>query len=443
MAAPVMYRAGLLWASGDTLQTARLNAHGDGAVLVADGVIEASGNWNDLRSRYPDVTVSDERGSWLLPGFVDCHVHLPQLAVIGSMGLSLLDWLEQRTFPEELRFADSGYALQAARDLLLALVRNGTTSALVFGAHQVSAMELFFAEAEQSGLRITAGLVLGDTGLPAGLTTTPERAEAESLELARRWHGRGRLRYAVTPRFSVTATAELLAACGRLLQQIGGAFFTTHLNEMPGEIEVVRERFPDSADYLDTYGRHGLVGPRSVFAHNVHPTASELERLAAGGAGVCHCPTSNLFLGSGLFPFAQHLQAGVRLALGSDVGAGTDYSLLNEALHAHMHQMNRPDGQLLTPAQLLHLATRSGALALGLADCGSLEPGMSFDAVFLRPPAGSTLARRLSLARDAEDALAALITLAREESVRHVYVAGEALLRDGQPLAGRFSEAGR
>lgn len=438
---PVMYRAGLLWASGDTLESARLNAFPDGAVLVADGAIQETGSWEELAARCPDVTVQDERGSWLLPGFVDCHVHLPQLAVLGSMGLSLLEWLEQRTFPEELRFADDGYALRAARDLLLALVRSGTTSALVFGAHQATAMELFFAEAQQSGLRITSGLVLGDTGLPEGLSTTPERAERESLGLADRWHGKGRLRYAVTPRFSVTATDGLLAACGRLMRDIGGTYFTTHLNEMPGEIDLVRERFPGTADYLDTYGRHGLVGSRSVFAHNVHPTGSELERLAQAGAGVCHCPSSNLFLGSGLFPLRQHLQAGVRVALGTDVGAGTDYSLLNEALHAHMHQMNRPDGQLLTPAQLLHLATRSGALALGLEDCGSLEPGKSFDAVFLRPPAGSVLARRLALARDAEDSLAALITLARAESVRHVFVAGEPLLLDGQPASGRFAAA--
>lgn len=204
---------------------------------------------------------------------------------------------------------------------------------------------------------------------------------------------------------------------------------------MPGEVQVVAERFPHTRDYLETYERHGLVTDRSLFAHNVHPTADELVRLAKGGSSVCHCPSSNLFLGSGLFPLAAHVNAGVRVALGTDVGAGTSYSVPDEALHAYMHQMNRPDGWLLAPAQLLHLATRAGALALGLPGSGSFEPGMAFDAVFLRPRPASTLEARLGAARDGEDALAALITLAREDAVRHVLVANEWLLHAGRSVS--------
>lgn len=429
-----LYRAHVIYASGDDLETTKLVSFADGGVLVQDGRIQGTGAFQELADRHPGAEVIDERGSYLLPGFVDTHVHLPQLAVIGSMGLTLLDWLKQRTFPEELRFADADYAHRRSQELTTRLLRNGTTSALVFGAHQKQAMDMFFAVAAESGLRIAAGLVLGDENLPVGLMTTPERARAESLELAHRWHGQGRLRYAVTPRFSVSASDALLAACGEVFARLDDLLFTTHLNEMPGEVELVAERFPDSADYLDTYERHGLVSERSLFAHNVHPTADELVRLAKGGSSVCHCPTSNLFLGSGLFPLAAHVNAGVRVALGTDVGAGTSYSVPDEALHAYMHQMNRPGGWLLEPAQLLHLATRAGALALGLADSGSFEPGMAFDAVFLQPRRDSTLESRLAAARDSEDTLATLITLAREDSVQHVFVEGEWLLKDFEPV---------
>lgn len=431
-AEPQLYRAHVIFTSGDDLESARLESHADGGVLVENGRVLRTGEFTDLHAAHPGAAIIDERGSYLLPGFVDTHVHLPQLAVLGSMGLTLLDWLRERTFPEELRFADAAYARERSQQLTDRLLRNGTTSALVFGAHQKTAMEQFFEVAAGSGLRIAAGLVLGDENLPDGLKTTPERARAESLELARRWHGQGRVRYAVTPRFSVSASEALLAACGEVFASMDDLLFTTHLNEMPGEIELVAERFPGSRDYLDTYERHGLVSDRSLFAHNVHPTADELVRLAKGGSSVCHCPSSNLFLGSGLFPLAAHVNAGVRVALGTDVGAGTSYSIPGEALHAYLHQMNRADGWRVAPAQLLHLATRAGALALGLNDSGGFEPGMAFDGVFLKARAGSTLEARLAEARDSEDALAALITLAREDAVRHVLVAGEWLLRDGR-----------
>lgn len=427
-----LYRATLLSTAGTDLNDVSLTAIEDAGVLVEDGAVIAAAGFPELAARYPDAALIDRSGSYLLPGFIDTHVHLPQLSVIGSMGLTLLDWLKERTFPEELRFADRAYARQGSVALLERLIRNGTTSALVFGAHQKAAMEEFFAVAAASGLRIGAGLVLGDRNLPPGLSTSPEQAFSDSLELAQRWHGQGRLRYAVTPRFAVSASDELLAASSAVLQQLDGLLFTTHLNEMPAEVEVVMNSFPQAEDYLDTYGRHGLVGTRSLFAHNVHPTAPELRRLAVAGSSVCHCPSSNLFLGSGLFPLAAHVAAGVRVALGTDVGAGTSYSVLNEALHAHLHQMNRPDGLRLSAAGLLWLATRAGALALNLPDSGSLQPGMSFDAVFLEPQPDSTLAARLQRARDSEDVLAALITLAREDAVRHVYVQGEQLLADGR-----------
>ncbi len=414
---------------------APLRAHPDGGVVVEAGRILAVGGFDPIRERYAEAKVADHSGSWVLPGFVDTHVHLPQLKVLGALGRTLLDWLSKDALPEELRWADTAYARAGSRQFLKRLLRNGTTSCLAFGAHQASAMEIFFEEAAASQLRVTSGLVLADTVLPEGLLTTPERAYRESLDLIRSWHGKGKLRYAVTPRFTVSATSELLATCGRLLSVADDLYFTTHLNEMKDEIDAVLQANPAADDYLETYEVHGLVNSRSLFAHNVHPTDSELARLSAAGASVCHCPGSNLFLGSGLFPLSRHVGHGVRVALGTDVGAGPGYSLLGEALHAHMHQMLLQDGLRPTPAQLLHLATRAGALALGLEEVGVFEPGLLFDAVVITPPAGSTLEARLASASSADEALAALITLAREDAVSHVFVEGEQLLAHGAATA--------
>jgi guanine deaminase len=399
----------------------------DGALLIGEGGrIEASGEAAALLAAHPDAEVIDRRDALALPGFVDAHVHYPQIPVIGAMGMQLLDWLQARTLPEEARLADADYARRQARTFLTMLAANGTTSALVFGAHFAVAMEPFFEEAEASGLRISAGLVVSDRELGHGLHITPERARSESLALAERWHGRGRLRYAVTPRFSLSCSDALLAACGEVLAERPELLFTSHLNEMPAEIAAVAALFPDAPDYLATYERHGLVGPRSVFAHNVHPGDDELRRLAAAGAAVCHCPSSNMFIGSGLFPLRRHLERGVRVCLGSDVGGGTGFSLLKEGLMAYQGQMLLgDDGYPLTPARVLHLATAAGAAALGLPDVGDLSAGSQADLVLLRPPAGSTLEAVLAHAPSADEVLAATITLARESCVAEVWVGGE------------------
>jgi guanine deaminase len=404
-----------------------LSAHADGAVAVRQGRILDSGEFHQVREKHPAAEISDRRGSWLLPGFVDTHVHYPQLGIIGSMGLPLLQWLEDYTLPEEARFADNAYASAAAGRFLTQLLRSGTTSALVFGAHFAGAMQEFFTAAEASGLRITSGLVLADRNLRPELHVTPARAIADSSRLIEQWHGRGRLRYAVTPRFSLSASSGLLAACSELLQQADGLFFTTHLNENAAEIDAVASLFPETRDYLDTYEQHGLLGRRSLFAHNVHPSDSELQRLALSDSSICHCPTSNMFLGSGLFPLRRHLEAGVRVALGTDVGAGTGFGILKEGLAAYQMQMLRPDPLALTPAQLLYLATAAGAEALELEQCGSFLPGKSFDAVLLTPPQQGALALRLQHAEKAEEALGALLTLAGTDTISEVYVEGARL----------------
>jgi len=400
-----------------------------GALVLENDVIAAVGEYNALKTQYPDVETLDFGDAFILPGFVDTHVHYPQIPVLGAMGLRLLEWLEQRTLPAEEKFASVKYAREQATIFLSQLLKNGTTTALVFGSHFAEATDVFFEEAEKSGLRITSGLTLGDRNLTDALYTTPERAYQESRALVEKWHNRGRLRYAVTPRFSLSCTDDLLATCGRLITEYPDLFFTTHLNEQLEEVSTVLELFEFARDYLETYEKHGLVTERSVFAHNVHVYDRELARLSEAGSSVAHCPSSNMFIGSGLFGLRQHLSHGVHVALGSDVGGGTGFSLFKEGLNAYQVQMLHEDGYPLTAAHLLYLATAAGAKALHLDDVGDFCAGQQADFVVVRPEEGSTLHIALKHSPSAEAALAALFTLAREECVVEVFVGGEVKLK--------------
>jgi guanine deaminase len=423
-----LFRGTFLDTPDDPFAGGALRAEDDGGLLVDDdGTITARGSFATLASAHPSAVGVDLRGGLVLPGFVDTHVHYPQLRCIGALGMSLLEWLERCALPEEARLADPAYAVEIASAFVGALANAGTTTALVFGAHYLEATEALFAAAERVGLRVTSGLVVGDRGLRDELLTTPARAYDEGLTLAKRWHGAGRLRYAVTPRFSLSCTAELLAACAALRNDVPGVVVTSHLNENAAEIEAVRRLFPGHSSYLDTYADHGLLGATTVFAHNVRPTPGELDVLASAGATVSHCPTSNSCLGSGLFPMRAHLAAGVRVALGSDVGAGTGLSLFKEGLQAYFVQQALGDaGVPLTAAHLLHLATGAGADALGLGSTvGSFCDGKAFDAMWLRPQAGSPLDILLTHASSADDALAKSFAHATSTDVARVWVAGE------------------
>ncbi len=406
-----LFRGTVVDTPDDPFTGGRLRVEHDAGLLVRDGVVVARGAFDAVRADARSDDVVDLRGGLVLPGFVDTHVHYPQVRAVGGLGMPLLEWLERCALPEEERLADVSYAREVAAEFVGGLVEAGTTTAMVFGAHFAPAVDALFARAEQVGLRITSGLVVSDRLLPASLWTTPERAYAEGRELARRWHGTGRSRYAVTPRFALSCTDDLLASCASLLSDVDGSWATTHLNENLLEIDGVGALF--DGHYVESYDRHGLVSARSVLAHNVHPTDEELRVLAARGASVAHCPTSNSALGSGHFPLARHLRHGVRVALGSDVGAGSGFCMLKEGLHASfVQQLLGTDGVRLEAAHLLHLTTAAGAAALGLEDqVGDLSVGKRFDAVRLRARPGTVLDVALRNARDAEDAVAKAFTL--------------------------------
>jgi guanine deaminase len=402
-----------------------LQHHWDGGLLIREGRIAACGDYADIRAAHRDAVTIDRRGGFLLPGLVDTHVHFPQVRVLGSLGRSLLDWLEHSALPEEARMSDAGYARQVAGEFVHALASHGTTTALVFGAHFAAATAELFEAADAAGLRVISGLVLSDRRLRAELHQQPEPAYRDSCDLIRRFHGRGRLLYAVTPRFALSASEEMLELCQTLMREHAGLRFQTHINENQREIEEVAGLFPWARDYLAVYEKYGLGGPGAVMAHNVHTTDSELERLAAAGTAVAHCPCSNAALGSGVFPLRRHVAAGVRCALGTDVGGGTGFGILKEGLQAYLMQRTIPDGMLLDGARLLYLATRAGAEAVGLeSDIGDFSEGKAADVVYVKPRAGSVLESVVRHADSAERVLDAIFTLAGQESISEVRVAG-------------------
>ncbi len=417
-----------------------LESWDDGALVIdGAGFVRDVGDASTVLERNPGLAVIDARDAMAIPGLVDAHVHYPQVGVMAGLGLPLLRWLAERALPHEAAFADEPLAEREARAFVRLLAANGTTSALVFGAHFPAAMQAFFAAAAESGLRLCGGLVLSDRLVPEVLRSTPERAYRESAELAERWHGKARLRYAVTPRFALSCSDEMLAACGALASERPELLVTSHLNESEAEIAGVRASYPADRDYLAVYERHGLVREASVFAHDVHPTDDELSRLTAAGAAVAHCPSSNASLGSGSFSMRRHLRAGVPFSLGSDVGAGTSLSMLNEALHAYSTQAALGEsGEPLGPAHLLWLITRAGAEVIGLGGLvGDLSPGRAADLVLLRAPDGSTLENVLSHADGPAEALAACLMLGREDAVSETWVQGRVVHRRVSPARFR------
>jgi guanine deaminase len=398
----------------------------NGAVLVNGGFIEAVGEAPDILARAPSgALIDDQRGCLITSGFIDAHVHYPQTQVIGSYGKQLLDWLANYTFVEEQKFADPAHCARVADFFLDELFRSGTTTAMVYCTVHPESVDAFFAAAEARGARMIAGKVMMDRDAPAALMDTAERGYDESKALIERWRGRGRLDYAITPRFAVTSTQAQLEAAGALAREFPQLYVQTHANENKAEIARVAALFPEAQSYIDVYARVGLTGPRSVFGHCIHLQDSEVAALAESRSVAAFCPTSNLFLGSGLFDQARLQRAGVRIALATDVGGGTSYSMLRTA--AEGYKVLQLNGQSWPALDAFYRLTLGNARALSLDDrIGSIEAGKEADLIALDPSATPALAHRMETAGgNLEVELFALLTLGDDRAVRQTYVAGE------------------
>ncbi|VXC82024.1 guanine deaminase [Pseudomonas sp. 9AZ] len=400
----------------------------DGLLVIDNGQVANVGNAADLLPTLKGVEITEYRDALITPGFIDTHIHYPQTGMIASYGEQLLDWLNTYTFPTEQQFADKAHAADVAGIFLKELLRNGTTTALVFGTVHKQSVDAFFEAAEALNLRMIAGKVLMDRNAPEYLTDTAESGYADSKELIERWHGKGRLHYAVTPRFAPTSTPEQLTLAGKLLGEYPDLYMHTHLSENRKEIEWVKALFPERKGYLDVYDHYKLIGARSVFAHGVHLCDDECQRLAETGSAVAFCPTSNLFLGSGLFDLNKLEDHGVRVGLGTDVGAGTSFSQLQSLNEAY--KVMQLQGKKLDPFKSLYLATLGGAHALYLDDkIGNFESGKDADFVVLDYNATPLISYRMQQAKTLDERLFALTMLGDDRAVKETFAAGQSVHR--------------
>lgn len=398
----------------------------DGLLVVnPQGRIEQCGEAATLLPQLgPDIPVEAHPGKWLVPGFVDTHIHYVQTDIIAAYGEQLLNWLERYAFPAEMAFADPQHCAQVARFFINELLRNGTTTALVMGSVHPGSVEALFREAQERRLRLIAGKVMMDRHCPAALQDTPDSAYRDSKALIERWHGQDRLHYAVTPRFAPTSSEAQLSRAGQLLQEHPEVYLHTHLAENRDELRWVAELFPEDVSYLGVYERFGLVRERALFAHAIHLHHHDWARLAGAGAAVAHCPTCNFFIGSGLFDLRATLRAGVRVGMGTDVGGGTTFSVLR-TLHEG-YKMAQLQGYSLSPERAFYLATLGGAKALYLEDrIGNLLPGKEADFLLLDPTATPLLARRCAAGISWREQLFALLMLGDDRVVATTHILGE------------------
>lgn len=407
----------------------------DGLLVLEQGKVKAVGDYSHLQADYAAIPTTHYSHCLIVPGLIDTHIHFPQTEMIAAYGEQLLTWLSTYTFPTERKFQDQSYAARVAEIFLDELLKNGTTTALVFAAVFPESVDAFFAAAERRNLCMIAGKVMMNRNAPDFLLDTAISSYQDSKQLIEKWHKKGRLRYAVTPRFAVTSTPDQLQLAGKLLQEYPDVYLHTHLSENVAEVEWVKELFPECNGYLDTYDRAGLVGTRSIFAHGVQLTDAEFQRLSDAQAAIAFCPTSNLFLGSGLFKLEQAKSPShpVKVGLGTDVGAGTSFSLLQTANEAYKVAQLRQ--QKLSPFQALFLATLGGARALSLeANLGNFEVGKEADFVVLNWRSTPLLAFRnpemmpTSL-EELADRLFSLLMMGDDRAVEATYVLGEQAYR--------------
>lgn len=406
----------------DGLAAARPLAQG--AVAVRDGRILDVGEAGELRARHPQARIHDHGQKLISAGFIDAHVHYPQTAIIASWGKRLIDWLNTYTFPEEMRFSDRAYADAVANRYLDLVLARGTTTVCSYATIHPESVDAFFTAAQARGMRAFAGKTCMDRNAPEGLRDTAQSAYDDSKALLERWHGQDRLSYVITPRFSPTSTPEQLAALGALWREYPDCLMQTHLSEQTDEIAWVQSLFPQSRDYLDTYEAQGLLREGAVYGHAIHLTPRERARLIEAGASLVHCPTSNTFIGSGLFDMS--LAGALRVGLATDTGGGSSFSMLRTMAAAY--EVAQLRGQSLHPSQLWWLATQGSARALRCEDrIGNIAPGMEADLVVIDLASTPAIEQATRRAGDLWQALFPTIMLGDDRAVAEVWVAGKRL----------------
>ena len=404
----------------------------DGGVLIDSDRIAFAGSFAEAKAAaQPDVSVVDHRPNLLLPGLIDCHVHFPQMQVIASYGAELLDWLNKYTFPEEKKFADAQHARRIARLFLDEMLRHGTTTVAAYCSVHKASAEAFFSESHHRNMLNIAGKVMMDRNAPDGVTDTPQSSYDDSKALIAEWHGKGRQHYAVTPRFAITSTPEQMEKAGALMREFPDLHMQTHLSENHAEIAYTLELYPQARDYTDIYDHYGLLGPRALFGHAIHLSERELDVLSDSGSVGVFCPTSNLFLGSGLFPyqFNRTREKPLRIAAATDVGGGTNYSMLRTMDEGYKVIALR--GEKLNPLASFWQITRGNAEALSLAGrIGTLESGTEADIVVLNANATPAMRLRMETVETLAEELFVLQTLGDDRAVADVYVAGKPMKRE-------------
>ncbi|RDC52221.1 guanine deaminase [Acinetobacter sp. RIT592] len=399
----------------------------DGLVIIQEGKIQWFGPWQEGQSRLPtDAELQHYPDQLIVPGFIDTHIHFPQTEMIGAYGEQLLEWLNTYTFPTEIQFQDASYSEKIAEFFVQELLKNGTTTALVFCTVHPESVDALFNAATTRNMRLIAGKVLMDRHAPEALTDTAETAYIDSKTLIEKWHGKGRNLYAITPRFAPTSTPKQLQKAGQLKAEYPDVYVHTHLSENKNEIAWVKELFPEREGYLDVYHHYGLTGSKSVFAHCVHLEDEEWDCMHQTDSAIAFCPTSNLFLGSGLFPLKKTWDKGVKVGLGTDIGAGTSFNQLQTLNEAY--KVQQLQGEKLSAFEALYHATLGGAKALSLDDrLGNFNIGKEADFVVLDLNATALQQLRQSKAKNIEDAFFALTMLGDDRNIAATYVYGAAV----------------
>ena len=398
----------------------------DGGVLIEDGKVAALGDFTALARDAGDAKVIDHRPNLILPGFIDAHVHVPQMQVIASYGAELLDWLNTYTFPEETKFSDAQHARRIARMFCDDMVRHGTTTVAAYCSVHRQSADAFFEEALSRDMLVIAGKVMMDRNAPDGLRDTPQSGYDDTKALIADWHGKGRLHYAITPRFAITSTPEQMEMAGALMREHPDLHMQTHLSENHAEIAFTQELYPWSKDYTDIYDHYGLLGPKALFGHSIHLSEREADVLSDSGSVVVFCPTSNLFLGSGLFDWQRYSKRAkpLRIAAASDVGGGTNYSMLRTMDEGY--KVIALQGEKINPFASFWQTTLGNAKALSVDDrIGTLDVGTDADITVLDARATPTMALRMERVTTLAEELFLLQTLGDDRAIREVYVAGK------------------